>query len=201
MPVDTVPVPAKPMILATLGDPPVVGGKCPRRTQIDLDLLLLALEALDVNGPERMLAALKELELTAVVPGRVDFWVARSTNPLRLASQRRPLTLEEAKAMTLMICHLAKRMTVLIRQLLMGYQQLSDRQLSFDHHFRLGDYLSRFRSHFRARMNPQRAGVIAYSQDEKLDALALNLLQKLLFSTGTQGCQRLWWSLFDGEVA
>lgn len=200
MPVDSPPAVPKPLILDALRDPVLPGGVCPRRTQVDLDLLLLAIEALDVNSSEMMLGAVQELSLQTVIPGRVQFWQMRSTNPLRYSSQRRPLTLREAKALTVVICHLSKRLTVLIRQLLLGYQQLSDRQLALDHHFRLGDYLSRFRSHFRARMNPQRAGVLIYNTDDKLDALALELLQKLLFCTGTQGVQRLWHSLFDGEV-
>jgi hypothetical protein len=50
-------------------------------------------------------------------------------------------------------------------------------------------------------MNPKRAAVMAYSTDEKLNMLALSLLSQLLFCTGTAGVQRLWNSLFDGEVA
>jgi hypothetical protein len=49
-------------------------------------------------------------------------------------------------------------------------------------------------------MNPRRAGVMAYSSNEKLDALAMDLLRKLLFCTGTAGMQRFWISLFDGEI-
>ncbi len=98
-------------------------------------------------------------------------------------------------------CSLARRLTVLIRQLLLAYQQLNDQQLSMEHHFRLYDYLERFRAHFRSRMNPRRAAVAAYNSNEKLDELALNLLTQLLFCTGTYGMQRFWVSLFDGEVA
>jgi hypothetical protein len=83
---------------------------------------------------------------------------------------------------------------------LLGYQQLTEKQLSLDHHFRLADYLTRFRTHFRARMNPRRAGVIAYSTDDKLDELAIQLLEQLLLCSGVLGSQRLWSSLFDGEV-
>lgn len=110
------------------------------------------------------------------------------------------MSLEEGKALVLITCFLARRLTVLIRQLLLGYQQLSDQALSFEHHFRLSDYLARFQAHFRARMNDKRTSVIAYSTDEKLDALAIELLTKLLFCTGTDGADRLWVSLFDGEV-
>jgi len=64
----------------------------------------------------------------------------------------------------------------------------------------LGEYLERFRVHFRSRMNPRRSTVVAYSSDDKLNALALDLLAKLLFCTGTAGMSRFWISLFDGEV-
>ncbi|HEY9818131.1 MAG TPA: DUF3038 domain-containing protein, partial [Candidatus Obscuribacterales bacterium] len=110
-------------------------------------------------------------------------------------------TLAEGKALVLIACSLARRLTVLIRQLLLAHQQLQEKQLSPDHHFRLAEYLERFRAHFRSRMNPKRAGVMAYDTDEKLNELALLLLGQLLFCTGTSGTQRLWSSVFDGEVA
>lgn len=50
-------------------------------------------------------------------------------------------------------------------------------------------------------MNASRAGVIAYSSNDKLDELAMELLSQLLLCTGAQGPQRLWTSLFDGEAA
>ncbi|MDB9524469.1 DUF3038 domain-containing protein [Oscillatoria sp. CS-180] len=200
MQVDSPPAPSPPSILDTLPSPNLPTTDCPRRVRIDLDLLMLAIEALDVGGSEAILKVTEQLGLKTVIANRVRLWLIRSTNPMRRQSQRDPLSLEEAKALAIAICFLAKRLTVLIRQLLLGHQQLSDKQLSLEHHFRLSEYLQRFRSLFRARMNPQRAGVIAYDTDEKLDALAITLLTRLLFCTGTQGPQRLWSSLFDGEV-
>ncbi len=167
---------------------------------MDLDLLIMAIEALDVAGSEALLKISEQLGFKEIIPGRVKLWLIRSTNPMRRQSQREPLSISEAKALTLVICFLAKRLAVMLRQLLTGYQFLNDRQLSADHHFRLADYLHRFRSLFRARMNPKRAGVIAYNTDDKLDELAIVLLTRLLFCSGTQGPQRLWSSLFDGEV-
>jgi hypothetical protein len=167
---------------------------------MQIDLMLLAIEALDLGGGEAMLSTSRELALDQQVKGRVHLWLLRSTNPMRRYSQRRPMSLEEAKALVIIICNLSRRLTVLVRQLLLGHQQLVGKQLSYDHYFRLADYLTRFRSHFRARMNPRRAGVIAYSTDEKLDELAIQLLEKLLLCSGVLGAQRLWTSLFDGEV-
>ena len=200
MQVESPPAQSPPSILETLPTPKLPSQDCPRRVRMDLDLLMLAIEALDVAGSEALLKVAEQLGLKTVIPGRVKLWLIRSTNPMRRQSQREPLSIQEAKALTIVICFLAKRLTVLIRQLLLGHQQLSDKKLSLEHHFRLSDYLYRFRSLFRARMNPRRSGVIVYSTDEKLDELAILLLSRLLFCTGTQGPQRLWSSLFDGEV-
>ncbi|MGF1460811.1 MAG: DUF3038 domain-containing protein [Leptolyngbyaceae cyanobacterium] len=200
MQVDSPPTSASPAILETLPTPHLPSQDCPRRVRMDLDLLILAIEALDVAGAEALLKVSDQLGLQAVIPGRVKLWLIRCTNPMRRQSQRDPLSIDQAKALTLVICFLAKRLTVLIRQLLLGQHQLQEQQLSPEHHFRLAEYLYRFRSLFRARMNPQRAGVIAYNTDEKLNDLAIMLLTRLLFCTGTQGPQRLWSSLFDGEV-
>lgn len=192
--------PPTPLILDSLPDPLVPEGVCPRRTRMQIDLLLLAIEALNLAGSEEMLAVANDFELRGILKNRVTLWRMRSTNPLRRYSQRRPLTLVETKALVVVTCYLARRLTVLIRQLLLAYQQLSEKGLSPEHHFRLSEYLERFRSHFRSRMNPRRAGVMAYNSDEKLNELALDLLGQLLFCTGTSGVQRLWISLFDGEV-
>lgn len=200
MQVDSPSAHTQPLILDALSNPELPREECPRRARVQLDLLLLAIEALDLGGSEAMLVAAQELELDNIIRGRVHLWLLRSTNPMRRYSQRRPLSFTEGKALSVIVCSLSRRLTVLIRQLLLGYQQLSDKQLSLEHHFRLTDYLLRFRSHFRSRMNPSRAGVIAYSTDEKLDALAMSLLSQLLLCTGAQGTQRLWISLFDGEA-
>jgi hypothetical protein len=195
------PIPSVPAILLPLPDPNVPEGACPRRTRQDIDLLLLAIEALDLGGSEAILAAAKELDLQNIIPNRVALWKLRATNPLRRNSQRRPLSLTEGKALVVITCHLARRLTVLVRQLIFAYEQLVEKQFSPDHNLRLSNYLERFRAHFRSRMNPKRSAVTAYSSDEKLNELALNLLGQLLFCTGTAGSQRLWSSLFDGEVS
>ncbi len=201
MQLNNVPAQPTPLILDSLSNPAIANDLCPRRARTQIDLMLLAIEALDLSGSEAILMTAQELELQNVIKNRVNLWRLRSTNPLRRYSQRRSLTLLEAKALVIVGCYLARRLTVLIRQLLLAYQQLSDKQLSMDHHFRLAEYLERFRAHFRARMNPRRAAVAIYNSDEKLDELALSLLTQLLFCTGTYGTQRFWASLFDGEVA
>ena len=189
------------MILDNLPDPAISKWECPTRSRQQIDLILLAIEALELGGSEAMLVMAKQLELEDIIKNRVVLWRIRCSNPLRRSYMRRPLSVEEAKALVLIASYLARRMTVLIRQLLLAYQQMSEKQVPLEQHFRLSEYLERFRIHFRSRMNPRRAKVAVYSTDDKLNELALSLLSQLLFCTGTSGMERFWISLFDGEVA
>lgn len=191
---------SKPIILSALPDISIATEGCPRRTRMQIDLILLALEALNLKGSEDILALSRQLELQGIIKNRVLLWQMRSTNPWRRFSQRRPLTQAEAKALVTIACQLASRWTVPIRQLLQEYDKLQQMQAPLAQSPNVAYYLERFRKHFRSRMNPRRSGVIAYSTDEKLNELGMKLLAQLLFCTGTSGAQRLWVSLFDGEV-
>jgi hypothetical protein len=200
MPTNSPAAPSNPVILDNLPDPGISDRGCPSRSRQQIDLILLAIEALELGGAEAMLLVAKQLELQDIINNRVVLWRLRCTNPLRRSHTRRPLNLEEAKALVIIASYLARRMTVVIRQLLLAYEQLSQKQVPIEQHFRLSSYLERFRAHFRSRMNPRRAKVSVYNTDEKLNELALSLLAQLLFCTGTSGMQRFWISLFDGEV-
>ncbi len=186
---------------AGLVDPEMPGQVCPRRTRIQLDWMLLALEALDLNATENIIVGLHELQLQPVIKNRVHLWQLRNTNPLRRFSQRQSLSLTEGKALVVLACYLARRQTSTIRQLLRADEQLKSKNLSAEHHFRLAQYLERFRGHFWSRMNANRTAIAPYKSSEALNDLALSLLGQILFCTGTAGMQRLWSSLFDGEVA
>lgn len=200
VPLDTATVQSHPLILDHLSNLPIEEKGCPRRTRLQIDLILLAIEALEIGGSEAILGIAQELELQDIIKNRVNLWRLRSTNPLRRAHTRRVLSIVEAKALVVIACHLARRLTVLLRQLLLAYQQMNDKQIPLEQNLRLSNYLERFRAHFRSRMNPRRSGVLAYNSDEKLNELAISLLGQLLFCTGTFGMQRFWISLFDGEI-
>ncbi|MEM9135873.1 MAG: DUF3038 domain-containing protein [Cyanobacteria bacterium P01_F01_bin.42] len=193
--------PALPFILENLPKPELSGQVCPRRTRIQLDFLLIALESLDLDAAEHIKGGIRELQLGELIKNRVVLWRIRNSNPLRRSNQRRNLSLSEAQALVALACYLAKRQTAQIRQLLLIHAQLQAQNLSPDHHHQLSQYLERFRGHFRSRMNPNRSAIAAYKTPGDLDALALSLLQQALFCTGSAGMQRLWTSLFDGEVA
>ena len=193
--------PATPFVLENLPSTNFSGQVCPRRSKIQLDFLLIALESLDIDAAEHLKGGIHELQLGELIKNRVALWRVRNSNPLRRSSQRRNLSLSEAQALVALACYLAKRQTAQIRQLLLIHAQLLEQDLTPDHHYQLSQYLERFRGHFRSRMNPNRSAIAAYQTPEDLNVLALSLLQQALFCTGSAGMQRLWTSLFDGEVA
>ena len=188
-------------ILNTLPDISISSKGCSPRTQQQIDLLLLALEALELGASEQMLAMARQLGVDEIVKNRVNLWRLRCSNPWRRSYTRDYLSLNQAKALVIIAAYRAKDLMVIIRQLLVAQQQMQEKNLPLDNHFRLSEYLERFRAHFRSRMNIRRAKVSAYiASEEQLNELALSLLNKLLFCTGTRGMQRVWFSLFDGEV-
>ncbi len=191
----------KPFILSNLPDFSLSDPGCSLRSAQQLDLILLALEALELGGSEYMLSLAEQLELKDIIKNRLILWRLRCTNPWRRSYNRERLTIDQAKALVIIASYLSKQLTVLIRQLLTAEEQMRAKQLPLDYHFRLGEYLERFRSHFTSRMNPRRSKVAIYlTSPDQLNELALSLLNQLLFCTGTMGMKRLWFSLFDGEV-
>ncbi len=199
---DFPPVETPATILNTLPDISLPSKSCSPRTQQQIDLLLLALEALELGASEQMLAMARQLGINEIVKNRVHLWRLRCSNPWRRSYTRNDLSLNQAKALVIIAGYRAKELMVNIRQLLVAEQQMREKNLPLENHFRLSEYLERFRAHFRSRMNSRRAKVAAYiASEEQLNELALSLLNKLLFCTGIRGVQRVWFSLFDGEVA
>ncbi len=193
--------PTNPVILNRLSNISLPGKGCSPHVQQQIDLLLLAVEALELGASERMLATVSQLELTNIISGRVALWRLRCSNPWRRSYTRDSLSLEQAKALVILAAFRAKDLEPLIRHLITAEQQMQEKQLPISNHFRLSEYLERFRAHFRSRMNSRRTKVSLYLESEsELDLLALSLLRKLLFCTGTKGLERIWFSLFDGEV-
>ena len=200
-PESTASVPEKPVILSVLPDFPIASQQCALHLQQHIDLMLLALESLEVGAGEALLALCKELGLDKIVKNRIIFWRLRCTNPWRISYTLDRLTLDQAKALVIIASYRAKPLAISIRQLLLARQQMESKGLPVDNNFLLSEYLERFRSNFRSRMNPRRAKVSVYLTDENaLNELALSLLDQLLFCTGTTGMQRFWISLFDGEI-
>lgn len=158
-----------------------------------LDLVLLALEALAGIGSEAMLQAAVDLKLESVIADRVSLWRLRQSNPLRKSSGgRKKLDVEEARSLVLIICHLAKQHQELIRRAVALLEQMAEHNSEPHRAALLGDYLDKFSNTYQERME-QGENV----SPELLTQLALKLLIDLLFYSAPNGHRRLWLALLD----
>lgn len=157
-----------------------------------LDLVLLALEALADIGSEAMLRAAEELGLTDVLGDRVSLWRLRQSSPLRKGQGRKRLDVEEARSLVLIVCHLARQHQELIRRAVTLLEQLTEQNREPHQAALLGDYLDAFSNTYQERMESG-----GDTPPDQLTLLALKLLIDLLFYSATNGARRLWLALLD----
>jgi len=157
-----------------------------------LDLVLLALEALAGIGSDAMLQAAQDLGLTEMVADRVALWRLRQSSPLRKGQGRKRMDVEEARSLVLICCHLAKQHQELIRRAVALLEQLTAQDRAPHQAALLGDYLDRFSNTYQERMEAGDA-----TSSEELMHLALKLLIDLLFYGSSTGVRRLWLALLD----
>lgn len=157
-----------------------------------IDLVLLALEALTGIGSDAMLQAAAELGLTEVVADRVSLWRLRQSSPLRKGQGRKRLDVEEARSLVLIVCYLAKQHQELIRRAVGLLEQLTEQNRPPHQAALMGDYLDNFSNMYQERME---SGEDIHPDD--LTPLALKLLIDLLFYSAPSGPRRLWMALLD----
>ena len=157
-----------------------------------LDLVLLALEAIAHIGSEAILQAATELNLADVVADRVALWRLRQSSPLRKGQGRKRLDVEEARSLVLIICHLAKQQQELIRRAVALLEQLTEQNREPHQVALLGDYLDNFSNAYQERMEEGEN-----TPQTQLTQLALRLLIDLLFYSSPSGARRLWLALMD----
>ena len=161
-----------------------------------LDLILLALEAIAGISSEAMLQAAADLGLEAVVSDRVSLWRLRQSSPLRKGQGgRKKLDVEEARAISLIICHLAKQHNELVRRAVALLEQLVEQNREPHQASLLGNYLDTFQNTYQERMEDGET-----VSTDILTRLALKLLIDLLFYGSSNGVRRLWLILLERSI-
>ena len=83
-----------------------------------LDLLLLALETIDLNGAESLHSLSVKLNLKEVIPNKVTIWKLRNNNPMRNSFNNINIKFEEFEALIKLTAEMAKFLYPYIRQIL-----------------------------------------------------------------------------------
>ena len=94
------------------------GTRISREALQRLDLLLLALETIDLNGAESLYSLSGKLNLNKVIPNKVTIWKLRNNNPLRNSFTIININLEEFEALVKLTAEMAKFLYPYIRQIL-----------------------------------------------------------------------------------
>lgn len=156
-----------------------------------LDLVLMAVEALTNIGSDAVLSAAKNLQLAETLSDRVGLWRLRQSSPLRKGKGRKKLDIEEARALVLVVCHLARAHHESIRQAVAKLEQLSAEGEPPHRAAVLGDYLDNFNNMYCDRMDDPNLDT------QVLTKLSLRLLIDLLFYSAAGGERQLWLALID----
>lgn len=157
-----------------------------------LTLALLSLEALAEVGAEAMLAAAAELDLDSVVAEKIELWRRRE-------SHQKTLDVEQARAMVLIICHLAHQHQELIRLSVSLLEETVEQNQPPHQVARLGNYLDAFSRLYQERLAGDSKGDPPdppYSPEQR-NGLAFKLLIDLVFYSSTNSHLRLWRTLFE----
>ena len=157
-----------------------------------LDLVLLALEALTGLGSDAMLAAANELGVSDLLSDRVNLWRLRQASPLRKGQGRKKLDVDEARALVLVSCHLAIAHRDPIRQAVTRLEQALAQGQPPHRTAQLGDYLDAFSNAYQDRMEGDQTATT-----DEINTLGLKLLIDLLFYSGFSGSRKLWVALLE----
>jgi len=174
--------------------PPRPSARLSRRGLERLDLMLLSVEALDLNGGEAMVWMASQLGFAALFPNRVELWKRRCYNPLRLACRRGELSEAETDALISLLCAMAERLYPMLRQLLSA----SEPEAATQQRWQL--FRTRLDELVRERLNPRRGGVQKLLDPQDGPRLQRQLVQGLAFGTGRGGFDRLKASLMDAAA-
>jgi len=156
-----------------------------------LDLMLLCLEALDLNGGEAMVWMSEQLGFTELFPNRVELWKRRCHNPLRRACRRGVLAPRDSDALIHLLCEMADRLYPMLRSLLDSSEppERSAQRWQLFH--------ERLSSLIHERMNPRRSAVQLLLDPGPGLVQCRHLVQGLALAAGVGGVERLRASLMD----
>lgn len=180
---------APPGTAATAGETAVQ--PLPRQGLERLDLLLLSVEALDLNGGETLLWMGHNLGLSPLFPDRVALWKLRSHNPLRRACRRGTPNAVETDGLIRLLCAMADRVYPMARGLLSSQEPPEVNQ----QHWQL--FQGRLAELLKERMNVRRSSVQTLMDPEQGADQRRALIQTLALAAGTGGVDRLRASLMD----
>ena len=162
-----------------------------RKSIEKLDLLLLILETIDLNGIQSLYALSNTLNLNNVLPNKVTIWKLRNNNPLRKSYVTNNIKLNEFDALIRITVEMSKYLYPYIREILKSKENIEEDSVIWN------DFNKRFIELIKERFNIDSMRVKKLLNQAENDEIIIKSLLILSFCISNQGYQKLKNFLYD----
>ncbi|MBO8219165.1 hypothetical protein CU305_05855 [Prochlorococcus marinus str. MU1416] len=156
-----------------------------------LDLLLLILETIDLNGIQSLYAISNRLNLNDVFPNKVTIWKLRNNNPLRKSYVNNNIKLDEFDALIKITVELSRYLYPYIREILQSKENFEKNSVIWN------DFNKRFIELIKERFNLDSMRVKKLLNQTENNEIVITLLLTLSLCISNQGYEKLKNLLFD----
>lgn len=167
------------------------GTRVSRESIQRLDLLLLTLETIDLNGIQSLFTLSNKLNLNNVLPSKVIIWKLRNNNPMRKSYIKNNIKIEEFDALTKIAVEMSKYLYPYIREILQSRDYFDRNPVIWN------DFKKRFIELINERFNINSMRVKKLLDSKVNDEIFINFLLTLALCISDDGYQKLRTSLLS----
>ncbi|WP_318655436.1 DUF3038 domain-containing protein [Prochlorococcus marinus] len=167
------------------------GNQVSRKSIEKLDLLLLILETIDLNGIQSFYSLSNKLNLNNVLPNKVTIWKLRNNNPLRKSYVGNNIKIYEFDALIRITVEMSKYLYPYIREILKSKEDLEVNSVIWN------DFNIRFIELIKERFNLDSIRVKKLLNKAENEEIIIKSLLTLSFCISNQGYQKLKNFLYD----
>ena len=157
----------------------------PRQSIEKLDLFLLILETIDLNGIESFYALSNRLNLNDVLPNKVTIWKLRNNNPLRKSYVNNNIKINEFDALIKITVEMSRYLYPYIREILKSKEDPEMNSLIWN------DFNKRFKELIKERFNTNSMRVKKLLNQNKNDEILIKYLLTLSLCISNLGSKKL----------
>jgi hypothetical protein len=167
------------------------GNQVSRKSIEKLDLLLLILETIDLNGIQSLYALSNRLNLNNVIPNKVTIWKLRNNNPLRKSYVTNNIKLNEFDALIRITVEMSKYLYPYMREIMKSKENIEENSVIWN------DFNKRFIELINERFNIDSMRVKKLLNKAENDEIIIKSLLILSLCISNQGYQKLKNFLYD----
>ncbi|MBO8221052.1 hypothetical protein CU303_08260 [Prochlorococcus marinus str. MU1417] len=150
-----------------------------------LDLLILILETIDLNGIDSFYALSNRLNLNEFLPNKITIWKLRNNNPLRKSYINNNIKSDEFDALILITVEMSKYLYPYIREILNSREDSKKNPVVWN------DFQKRFIELIKERFNINSMRVKKLLNQTENDGIIIKSLLMLAFCISNDGNKKL----------